>query len=115
MTEPPNASRIFEQAIAEHLTVIQAMSSQQRVLEQIAAEMVLSVRMGGKILWCGNGGSAADAQDRDHLALRDVEVDSLEDAAPAVGELEPADLDLVLRRIHLPIIPETGAPNPALQ
>ena len=24
--------------------------------------MVLAVRMGGKILWCGNGGSAADAQ-----------------------------------------------------
>ena len=24
--------------------------------------MVLSIRMGGKILWCGNGGSAADAQ-----------------------------------------------------
>ena len=69
MTEPPNASRIFEQAIAEHLTVIQALSSQQRVLEQIAAEMVLSVRMGGKILWCGNGGSAADAQ---HMAAEFV-------------------------------------------
>ena len=24
--------------------------------------MVLAIRMGGKILWCGNGGSAADAQ-----------------------------------------------------
>jgi D-sedoheptulose 7-phosphate isomerase len=58
-------SRIFEQAISDHVAVIQALSSQQRVVEQIAAEMVLSARMGGKILWCGNGGSAADAQ---HLA-----------------------------------------------
>ena len=31
-----------------------------------AAEiMIASIRGGGKILWCGNGGSAADAQ---HLA-----------------------------------------------
>jgi D-sedoheptulose 7-phosphate isomerase len=62
MPETVNASRIFEQAIAEHLTVIQALSAQQRILEQIASEMVLAVRTGGKILWCGNGGSAADAQ-----------------------------------------------------
>ncbi len=62
MPETSNRSRIFEQAIAEHVAVIQALPGQQRVLEQIAAEMVLAVRTGGKILWCGNGGSAADAQ-----------------------------------------------------
>jgi D-sedoheptulose 7-phosphate isomerase len=58
----PNRSRIFESALSEHLHIIQALNDQQRVLDQIASEMVLAVRMGGKILWCGNGGSAADAQ-----------------------------------------------------
>ena len=55
-------ARIFETAIAEHLQITQALNDQQRVLDHIASEMVLAVRMGGKILWCGNGGSAADAQ-----------------------------------------------------
>ena len=58
----PERARIFQAALAEHLQVIQALNDQQRVLDQIASEMVLAVRMGGKILWCGNGGSADDAQ-----------------------------------------------------
>jgi D-sedoheptulose 7-phosphate isomerase len=62
MPDNSNASRIFDQALAEHLAVVQALPSQRRILEQIASEMVLAVRTGGKILWCGNGGSAADAQ-----------------------------------------------------
>ena len=55
-------ARIFQAALTEHLEIIQALNDQQHVLDQIASEMVLAVRMGGKILWCGNGGSAADAQ-----------------------------------------------------
>jgi D-sedoheptulose 7-phosphate isomerase len=35
------------------------------VLEAIARAMVSTLRAGGKILWCGNGGSAGDSQ---HLA-----------------------------------------------
>jgi D-sedoheptulose 7-phosphate isomerase len=35
------------------------------VLERIAAEMCRTILNGRKILWCGNGGSAADSQ---HLA-----------------------------------------------
>src|SRR6201998_71339 len=58
----PDRARIFQAALAEHVQIIQALKDQQRVLDQIASEMVLAVRMGGKILWCGNGGSAADAQ-----------------------------------------------------
>ena len=34
-------------------------------IEQIASQFVSSIRNGGKIIWMGNGGSAADAQ---HLA-----------------------------------------------
>ena len=55
-------ARIFQAALADHLQIVQALNDQQRVLDRIASEMVLAVRMGGKILWCGNGGSAADAQ-----------------------------------------------------
>lgn len=58
----PDRGRIFQSALTEHIQIIQALNDQQRVLDQIASEMVLAVRMGGKILWCGNGGSAADAQ-----------------------------------------------------
>jgi len=35
------------------------------VLQTIAMSMTTALRNGGKILWCGNGGSAADSQ---HLA-----------------------------------------------
>ena len=58
----PDRARIFQSALAEHLEVTKALTDQQLVHDQIASEMVLAVRMGGKILWCGNGGSAADAQ-----------------------------------------------------
>jgi D-sedoheptulose 7-phosphate isomerase len=58
----PERGRIFQAALADHLQIVKALNDQQQVLDQIASEMVLAVRMGGKILWCGNGGSAADAQ-----------------------------------------------------
>src|ERR1700739_73480 len=58
----PDRARIFQAALAEHVQIIQALKDQQRVLDQIASEMVLAIRMGGKILWCGKGGSPADAQ-----------------------------------------------------
>lgn len=49
-------------AVAEHLSVIRALSSQYAVLETIAGEMTSALRAGKKVLWCGNGGSAADSQ-----------------------------------------------------
>jgi D-sedoheptulose 7-phosphate isomerase len=60
-----NTSEIFEHAIEEHLKVIQALHQQQPILERIASEMSRAILNGRKILWCGNGGSAADSQ---HLA-----------------------------------------------
>jgi D-sedoheptulose 7-phosphate isomerase len=56
---------VFQHAIDEHVAVIRAMSSQGPVLERIAAEMARAILNGNKVLWCGNGGSAADSQ---HLA-----------------------------------------------
>jgi D-sedoheptulose 7-phosphate isomerase len=58
-------SEVFEKAITEHLTAIQALRAQQPILERIAADMTRALVAGKKVLWCGNGGSAADSQ---HLA-----------------------------------------------
>jgi D-sedoheptulose 7-phosphate isomerase len=58
-------STLFASAIQEHLRIISEFHSQCAVLEQIARVMSASLHTGGKILWCGNGGSAADSQ---HLA-----------------------------------------------
>lgn len=62
-------SSIFAKAIAEHLEVIRQVQDRQSVLETIARAMSSVLRNGGKILWCGNGGSAADSQ---HLAAEIV-------------------------------------------
>jgi D-sedoheptulose 7-phosphate isomerase len=61
----PNRSLVFQHAITEHIAVIQAILDQEAVLERIAGEMTRAILDGKKILWCGNGGSAADSQ---HLA-----------------------------------------------
>ena len=65
MSSDPDAANIFGKAIAEHLEVVRRMELQAPVLEAIAKAMTSALRAGGKILWCGNGGSAADSQ---HLA-----------------------------------------------
>jgi D-sedoheptulose 7-phosphate isomerase len=65
----PDPSIVFEKAVAEHLNVVRGLESQHALLERIAAEMTRSVARGGKVLWFGNGGSAADSQ---HLAAEFV-------------------------------------------
>lgn len=65
----PNVASIFESALTEHLTVIKEIVAQQAVIERIASEMSRAVSTRNKILWCGNGGSAADSQ---HLAAEFV-------------------------------------------
>ncbi len=69
MTTELTAEAIFARAFAEHLQVINELKQQQPVLEAIAHKMTQAVLEGNKILWCGNGGSAADAQ---HLAAEFV-------------------------------------------
>ncbi len=63
--DAPIASIVFERAITEHLKIVRDLSAQQAVLERIAREMTRAILGGKKVLWCGNGGSAADSQ---HLA-----------------------------------------------
>ncbi len=61
----PNRSQVFHNAITEHLAVIEGIFAQQTLLERIAGELSRAILDGKKVLWCGNGGSAADSQ---HLA-----------------------------------------------
>jgi D-sedoheptulose 7-phosphate isomerase len=69
MPTGPKPTKIFHQALAEHMAVIQTLPAQLPILEQIAAEMTRAMMHRGKILLFGNGGSAADAQ---HLAAEFV-------------------------------------------
>jgi len=52
-------------AIEEHLTVIQQLAAMSSRIVQIASELVATLRRQGKVVLCGNGGSASDAQ---HIA-----------------------------------------------
>lgn len=69
MSSSLDAATIFGNAIAEHVEVVRQLEQQQDVLEAIARAMTATLRAGGKILWCGNGGSAGDSQ---HLAAEIV-------------------------------------------
>ncbi|MGA7829434.1 MAG: D-sedoheptulose 7-phosphate isomerase [Terracidiphilus sp.] len=69
MFSAPNPGSIFGNAITEHLLVVRQLKEQQGVMEAIARAMTATLWTGGKILWCGNGGSAGDAQ---HLAAEIV-------------------------------------------
>ena len=53
------------EAIAEHLTVIQQLTAMSHLILQVASELVATLRRQGKVVLCGNGGSASDAQ---HIA-----------------------------------------------
>lgn len=65
MSDAGDPSSVFDQAIAEHLMVINSLREQQPLLQRIAEKMTSAILAGHKVLWCGNGGSAADSQ---HLA-----------------------------------------------
>lgn len=65
MSSATNAASVFDGAIADHLDVVLRLAEKRKTLQAIAQAMSATLRLGGKILWCGNGGSAADAQ---HLA-----------------------------------------------
>jgi D-sedoheptulose 7-phosphate isomerase len=52
-------------ALEEHLTVIQQLTAISHLIQQVASELVATLRREGKVVLCGNGGSASDAQ---HIA-----------------------------------------------
>ncbi|MBW7907621.1 MAG: SIS domain-containing protein [Kiritimatiellae bacterium] len=56
----------WDQFAAEHLTVLDQVINELRPrVEETAEILAQCVKQGGKVLFCGNGGSAADAQ---HIA-----------------------------------------------
>ncbi|HVP50097.1 MAG TPA: SIS domain-containing protein [Candidatus Bathyarchaeia archaeon] len=60
-----NLESVFSEAISEHLSLINELERQRERMQQIASRITQALLAGNKVLWCGNGGSAADAQ---HLA-----------------------------------------------
>ncbi len=65
MLPADDASLIFNRAIADHLEVVASLRGQEPLLQRMAEVMSHAILAGHKVLWCGNGGSAADSQ---HLA-----------------------------------------------
>jgi D-sedoheptulose 7-phosphate isomerase len=53
------------EALDAHLTVIQQLTPMSHLILQVASELVATLRRQGKVVLCGNGGSASDAQ---HIA-----------------------------------------------
>lgn len=60
---------IFDKAIADHLTAINRLPELYLEIEKLAITMRNCINDGGKVMWMGNGGSAADSQ---HLAAEIV-------------------------------------------
>ena len=56
---------IIQKEFDEHLKTVQELECISEQVAEAAAICIKSLKMGGKILLCGNGGSAADAQ---HIA-----------------------------------------------
>ena len=52
----------FYQQIQSHITVIQSLAAMQDAVDQTIDLLVQAIFRGSKLLICGNGGSAADAQ-----------------------------------------------------
>ncbi len=65
-TESLSATDLLRRSLAEHLEAVQAtLTSQLDQIERAGALLNQTLRRGNKVLLCGNGGSAADAQ---HIA-----------------------------------------------
>ena len=58
-------SHLFSAALAQHRTLFDSLAALQTEVEDIGAHLSRVLQSGGKIMLCGNGGSAADSQ---HLA-----------------------------------------------
>jgi D-sedoheptulose 7-phosphate isomerase len=53
------------EALEEHVAVIHQLAAVSNSILQVAGELVATLRRQGKVVLCGNGGSASDAQ---HIA-----------------------------------------------
>lgn len=69
MEQKSNMKNIISSCLKEHIKAIESLSNFTEDLITSAKEMSQTLRDGGKIMLCGNGGSAADAQ---HIAAEFV-------------------------------------------
>jgi D-sedoheptulose 7-phosphate isomerase len=60
---------IFDQAVADHLAVVHRLPELYPEIVKLATLLRDCINNGGKVIWMGNGGSAADSQ---HLAAEIV-------------------------------------------
>jgi D-sedoheptulose 7-phosphate isomerase len=58
-------NEIIKKHLEEHQTVLSTLESLAPQIETVANHMIQALQNGNTIFWCGNGGSASDAQ---HLA-----------------------------------------------
>jgi len=58
-------NKIISQHLQEHHTVLSTLELLAPQIETVANQMIQALQNGNTIFWCGNGGSASDAQ---HLA-----------------------------------------------
>ena len=56
---------LFQKNLAEQITLLQALDPLDSLVKKAASLSAQSLQSGGKLMFCGNGGSAADCQ---HLA-----------------------------------------------
>lgn len=63
--EKHNLTQLITNSLKSHLSTMAQLENMIPSMEQAAARMANAIQQGGKILWMGNGGSAADSQ---HLA-----------------------------------------------
>ena len=59
----------FDETLKQHQVVIEALGGQSKCIEAIGQYCIQQLMLGHKLLWAGNGGSAADAQ---HMAAEIV-------------------------------------------
>jgi D-sedoheptulose 7-phosphate isomerase len=69
MTNRTESVDLYLKTINDHMVAVEQLKEQQELFKDIADHMIRAIRGGKKILWCGNGGSAADSQ---HLAAEIV-------------------------------------------
>src|SRR5438046_10456436 len=69
MTNRTESLDLYLKTIHDHMMAVEQLKDQQKLFEDIAGHMIRAINDGKKILWCGNGGSAADSQ---HLAAEIV-------------------------------------------
>jgi D-sedoheptulose 7-phosphate isomerase len=62
---PLMTADLFRLALNEHRALFGGLDALQGDVERIGTRLTEAVRAGHKVMWCGNGGSAADSQ---HLA-----------------------------------------------